>query len=253
MKPFDTYMICTAPRSGSTLLCRMLAATGVAGRPESYFFGTSLEGWLEDLDIEPDGLAGEIEIVSAALDAARREGRAGTDLLGLRMQGHSFGFFLDKLASVHPGHESARERIEAAFGSTLFIHLSRGDKVGQAVSYLRAQETGLWHAAPDGTEIERNEPRRKPGYDRDAIRTTIAEMTGQDRAWDAWFADQGIEPLRLTYEDLSADPSSVLHTVLGALGVGQTGIDELAPPLRKLADETNASWVARFLAEEGLD
>ena len=32
-----TYFVCATPRSGSTLLCKSLAETGVAGRPEEYF------------------------------------------------------------------------------------------------------------------------------------------------------------------------------------------------------------------------
>lgn len=33
----DAYFICATPRTGSSLLCGLLASTGVAGRPESYF------------------------------------------------------------------------------------------------------------------------------------------------------------------------------------------------------------------------
>jgi LPS sulfotransferase NodH len=32
-----TYLVCATPRSGSTLLCESLKATGRAGRPEEYF------------------------------------------------------------------------------------------------------------------------------------------------------------------------------------------------------------------------
>ena len=32
-----SYLVCATPRSGSTLLCEGLKATGVAGRPEEYF------------------------------------------------------------------------------------------------------------------------------------------------------------------------------------------------------------------------
>src|SRR5829696_8149855 len=35
--PSSVYLVCATPRSGSTLLCRALGATGVAGRPEEYF------------------------------------------------------------------------------------------------------------------------------------------------------------------------------------------------------------------------
>src|SRR5919206_4337288 len=32
-----TYLVCATQRSGSTLLCKALSGTGVAGRPEEYF------------------------------------------------------------------------------------------------------------------------------------------------------------------------------------------------------------------------
>jgi LPS sulfotransferase NodH len=34
----SSYLVCGTPRSGTSLLCRLLAATGVAGRPEEYFW-----------------------------------------------------------------------------------------------------------------------------------------------------------------------------------------------------------------------
>src|SRR3954471_2058841 len=36
-QPEQSYLVCATPRSGSTLLCELLAATGVAGRPQEYF------------------------------------------------------------------------------------------------------------------------------------------------------------------------------------------------------------------------
>ena len=35
--PVVSYLVAATQRSGSTLLCRALADTGVAGRPEEYF------------------------------------------------------------------------------------------------------------------------------------------------------------------------------------------------------------------------
>ena len=32
---------------------------------------------------------------------------------------------------------------------------SRENKLAQAVSLIKAEQTGLWHIAPDGTELER--------------------------------------------------------------------------------------------------
>lgn len=37
MTPGRSYLVCSTPRSGSTLVCQALAQSGVAGRPEEYF------------------------------------------------------------------------------------------------------------------------------------------------------------------------------------------------------------------------
>src|SRR3954462_4910517 len=37
MAPDCSYLVCATERSGSTLLCELLGATGVAGRPEEFF------------------------------------------------------------------------------------------------------------------------------------------------------------------------------------------------------------------------
>src|SRR3954447_21071418 len=37
LRPAVSYLLCSTPRTGSSLLCDALRATGVAGRPEEYF------------------------------------------------------------------------------------------------------------------------------------------------------------------------------------------------------------------------
>jgi len=39
-----SYLVCATERSGSTLLCELLAGTGVAGRPEEFFEFLSATG-----------------------------------------------------------------------------------------------------------------------------------------------------------------------------------------------------------------
>src|SRR3954449_1735628 len=37
LRAATSYLLCSTPRTGSSLLCDALRATGVAGRPEEYF------------------------------------------------------------------------------------------------------------------------------------------------------------------------------------------------------------------------
>ena len=249
MTPYQSYVICTSPRSGSTLLCRLLAATGIAGRPNSLFHEPSLDDWLERFELSADTDRDERDVLAEIFAAALDEVRGGTDIFGVRLQRHSFAFFRDKLAILHPSRPSDHARLEAAFGRTLFVHLTRLDKAAQAVSYVKAQQSGLWHRASDGTELERLSPPRDPVYDAELLRVTHDTMATADRDWENWFADQGIAPLRLTYEALSADPPATLRLVLDALGLDSSPANTAVPDVARLADATSRDWVARLRAD----
>ena len=171
-------------------------------------------------------------------------------MFGLRMQRGSFDFFTDALTALHPNESGDAARIEAEFGRTLFVHLSRSDKLDQAISRVRAEQTGLWHRNADGTELERLAPPAEPHYDADTIARHVADLTALDAAWNAWFDREGIEPLRITYDELADDPRAALARVLGALSLDPGRATQVATPTAKLADAISSEWRMRFLSEE---
>lgn len=251
MARYDSYIICTSPRSGSTLLCKLLAATGVAGKPGSYFHEPSLSDWLSYFDLAQDPSAAERDVLAEIFRAAMAKGSLDTGMFGLRLQRHSFDFFTEKLAVLHPELSRDTQRLQAAFGRTLFIHLTRCDKVEQAVSHVKAEQSGLWHAAPDGTELERLSPPQKLVYDADEIRARYDELSAYDRDWEDWFGAEEITPLRLTYEALSEDPIESLCQTLDELGLERDAAAGVEPSVAKLADGISRDWVARFRSELG--
>ncbi|MGL5012158.1 MAG: Stf0 family sulfotransferase [Paracoccaceae bacterium] len=249
---YASYMICTAPRSGSTLLLKLLAATAVAGNPASWFYRPSVDDWRERVEVPAQQGLPEREMLEAVFRAAILKGSDGTGPFGLRQQGESFPFLFEKLALLHPDEETDAARFQRVFGPTLFVHLSRPDKVDQAVSYLKAEQSGLWHVAEDGSELERVAPHRDPVYDREKLRAIVAMLVEYDRQWNDWFQREGIAPLRISYDDLAADPHAVLRDLLGQLGLNPAAADGVPAGVRKLADQTSREWVARFRAEGGL-
>lgn len=245
------YVLCTTPRSGSTLLCRALAATGVAGRPDSHFHASSLRRWLEVHGLEGRAFASERDALRALFEAVRARGSGPSGVFGLRMQRRSFPHWMRRLDALHPGRPTDVARIEAAFGPTSFVHLSRADKLAQAVSLLRAEQSGLWHRAADGTELERLGPPATPRYDADAIARHSADLSAQDDAWRAWFAREGVTPLRLGYETLAADPAGAVARVIDALGLESRAARSVVPATARLADATSTAWIERFRTERG--
>ena len=218
----------------------MLTATGVAGEPESYFHGPNQDEWRSDLGL--DGSADLARIFSEA----QQQGRAGSDLFGLRLQRHSFSAFTTALTVLQPDQANDLARIEGCFGPTRLIHLTRRDKVAQAVSFEIARQSGLWHRAPDGREIERLAPPAEPHFDDQALRARIDEFIQFDVAWQDWFRSHSLKPLTLTYEDLAADPHKVLAQVLRFLDLDPTLAATVSLPVARLADARNAEWCARL-------
>lgn len=251
MSVYDAYVICTSPRSGSTLLCNILSKTGVSGNPGSWFHDPSVSEWLGYYNLTPDRSMPEREVLAEIFRAAIAKGRLATGIFGLRLQRHSFAYFRRKLAVLHPEYPGDAGRFQAAFGRTQFVHLTRRDKVEQAVSYVKAQQSGLWHAAPDGTELERLSPPRTPVYNAAEIRTRFEEMMAYDRGWEQWFMAEQINPLRITYETLSKDPLGTVRWLLDCLGLEGSAADGATPGIARLADDVNRDWVARFRADLG--
>lgn len=247
---FSSYIVCTTPRSGSTLLCMLLATTKKAGSPGSHFHAPSLDQWFDAYGLTDARFATRHAALRAVFDAALRRGTGGTGVFGLRMQRGSFGYFMEQLDTLHPDCASDIDRIEAAFGPTLFVHLTRRDKLAQAVSRTMAEQTGLWHRAADGSELERLGPAREPRYDRKTIERHMAELIALDAAWEDWFAREEVDPLRIDYDALAADPRGVLAGVLDALGLDRTIAQGIVPPTAKLADATSRTWIERYRVEE---
>ncbi len=242
MSKTRSYILCTAPRSGSTLLCSLLRASGVAGVPESYFHRDSVADWARELDLP------EKTPLPRVLAAARIEGDGGTGVFGLRLQRASVPFLMTQLAALYPEAESDAARMAAAFGAPVYVHLRRGDLLGQAISRVRAEQSGLWHRAADGSELERLAPPAEHFYDRAALAAALAEGERLNVGWEDWFAAEGIEPLRVTYEELSADPGAVLARVLAFIGSDPARAEGVQPGTSKLADALSGAWRARFLA-----
>ena len=243
-----SYILCANPRSGSTLLCDLLTSAG-AGAPDSFFMEDPGAEWAAAWSLPAPGSLPPAEAARAHLAAALRAGRGGTPVFGARLMRRDLPRLMAMLALAHPAEPGDRARIEAAFGPTLFIHLTRADRLAQAVSLVKAQQTGLWHIGPDGRELERLSPPAPPVYDRARITTELARFTALEAAWHDWFAAQGIEPLRLDYDSLAAAPAAEVTRICTALNLPAPDPARLTPSVAPLADATSRAWVARFRAE----
>jgi len=241
--PARGYVLCASPRSGSTLLCDLLTQTGSAGHPQSYFMPASIPDYAREW-----GLSVEMpEWNRSYVDAVLEHGNAGTGSFGMRIMWRDMTGFLEHLRRLYPNLDSDVDILRNVLGVERLVHLSRDDRVAEAVSLVLAKQTGLWHRNADGSERERNAPPAPPRYDHDEIDLELRLLDAEAAGWSAWFDESEIVPLAITYEELAANPSDTLLRVIEHVGGRISGPIETRTS--RLATELNAEWSARFRRE----
>ncbi|MEV4116218.1 Stf0 family sulfotransferase [Nonomuraea sp. NPDC049695] len=242
--PTDSYFVCATPRTGSSLLLGLLGSTGVAGRPEAYFREPDEPMWAERWRLP--SAADYARYVQAALAA----GRTANGVFGAKLMWGTLDQVVAKLGAVHPdlaGRDVAL--LERAFGRTKFVYLRRDDVLAQAVSWLRAEQTGAWYVGSNGEIDDATRSGREPGYDADGIRALIEQIGEHNAAWEEWFASQGVRPYTVRYEDLDADLAGVTRRILGFLGLDLPEGHTIEPRHRRQSDGLNTAWIERYRLE----
>jgi LPS sulfotransferase NodH len=268
MKPMLSYLVCATPRSGSTLLCRALDQTEVAGHPEEYFEALSRSGVPRRPHeyFDPDRHANIVERLAfrEMLDSppkpnplwhpdtydqylawALQEGTTPNGVFGAKLMWGYLGDFAELLRGIDGmAGRPLPELLARAFPGLRYVQITRQDKVRQAVSLWKAVQTQAWRAeAGEGehgaaTVLE-------PVFSFRAINYLVRLLTAHDASWDAYFLGLGYESLKVTYEELAEDPRAVVERVLDFLGISAPSDLDVDAPLSVQADERSERWVRR--------
>ena len=238
-----SYLVCATPRSGSTLLCEGLKATGVAGCPEEYFEAVPATG---RPPAPGDYLAGLDNREAHALlgDAPPPEAPSYSSLAGVeRHEDHlarvrawgttSNGVFGAKVMWGHVAEPAA------LFPGASHVWVRRRDTVRQAISLWRAMQTQSWR--DEGRSAERAEPR----YHFGAVRHLVEQLESQDACWARFFDDRPV--LELTYEEIAADLPGALERTLAHVGIARPrDWPPALPAMRRQADELSDVWASAY-------
>jgi LPS sulfotransferase NodH len=262
LRPRRAYLVCATPRSGSTLLCEMLVNSGVAGRPaehvenlrllgrplepREYFAGVKDRDVLELLPVSAPPQPHHVPI-DERLAAVLRHATTPNGVFGTKVMWAYFHDLQERLAELPPltALDDA-ERLVRLLGDVRYVHVSRHDHVAQAISMWRALQTRAWRAENDDAV--------EPVYSFTGIDHLVRTLDAHDDAWCEWFEEHEITPLRLSYDDLAADPPGQLRRTLEFLGVDDNldGEPPAEPPLRRQAGAQSAEWSERYRRERAI-
>lgn len=238
-----TYLICSVPRSGSTLLGHGLWASGLGGKPAEYFNPLRYTPMMRRWGSLPLGtrLVSRLRPEGSVLAGSRRNlTRYLHDLVTFRTGRN--GAFGAKLHFAHYRSEIAPLSLREILPSARFVSIRRRDRISQAVSLLKARQTQRYRASQAPTGIAR--------YDFAALLASHTEILEEEHGWDELFTRERLTPFALTYEELARDYPGTIVRTLRFIGVDPPSSFELPEPaLRKQSDASSAEWAARYLSE----
>jgi LPS sulfotransferase NodH len=238
-----SYLVCTTPRSGSTLLCQHLRRTDRAGFP--------FELWLVKSETARWAEIGATTFAEYFADFTARTVTAN-GVIGAKVMWGQLAHGLDRLrdAGFASGGDRDAAVLAAAFPDLRYVWLRREDVDRQGVSWWRATATRQYHVTDEGNRAP------APPFDFDGIDRRVRQLRAMDEQWGAWFTAGGIAPVVVTYEEFVAHRERVLRGVLQSLGITmpigfrfRRGRLVRASRFRRLADATTDAYVAQYRRE----
>ena len=223
------YMICSFPRSGSTLIAEALRRTSSAGVPAEYFNTRQVAAYAKRVGHQPS--------LKEYILFLEKHRTSSNGVFGVKMHFRHLRRF--------PNQDLALAYLKR-FQS--YVLVTRRNVVAQAVSLVRAGATDMWNT-DDPKSAERIRT-TQTAYDKSAIAYWVAEILRAERAWNALLAQVSGSLLTITYEELISDFEAVMRRIADHIGMCHLDSPALREPsLLKLSGNSNQEFEERFLAE----
>lgn len=234
-----SLLVCATPRSGSTLFCRSLEDTGRIGLCREWFQPTEFLGRRRAYGLPPD----EAFHTLSRTIVERETSPAG--IFSLKIMWETLGYLLQDLRRTDPaaGGMSDYGLLESYFPHPRFILVTRSDKVRQAVSHVKALQSGHWEY--DGEKLALDTSLLS--FDYLAVEEAVETFRSHESSWRRFFDENGIEAMEIEYESFLAEREKILRDSLNFLDLGvPEDFDLPAGTLLKMSDDINRSWALRF-------
>lgn len=276
VNPGTSYLVCATPRSGSTLVCECLKATGVAGRPEEYFealrhsgrpkqptdyfAGVDDRSILDHLGERGIGEAPESRsplwsrtAYDRYLDWAKQGGTTQNGVFGAKMMWGYFGDFVSLVRNVPEyAYVPLAELLPEIFPNLTFVRVQRANKLRQAVSLWKAIQTATWRDEGNGPgesppyESFAREHKPQLRFHYKAIDHLLDLLQREEGYWDAFFAYLNIRPEIVLYENFYRDRDVATVRLLSDLGIDAPDDFTFEPKMRRQSDGINEDWARRY-------
>jgi len=235
-------VVCATQRSGSTLLIEDLRNNGL-GRGEEHFLPL-----IQNADAHSDLI---FRLIENATDANQV---ATIKVMANYMPAVDAYLSRNRFSAAEDGVYAA---VADVFADAFWIYLRRRSVVHQAVSRLMAAKTGVSHAiASDRADFIPGQAKVGGQADYNStvevgdveIREGVLDICLENAAWERFFAENNIEPLRLVHESTATD-LSYINAIREGLGF-PTGEIRSERNLLKLSNRKSDEIIEAFVDAE---
>ncbi len=217
----DKMLIITiTPRVGSWWMVDLLKSTSAYGIPGEYLDNWAIDKFLPE--IKAPNYLNMLGALQKKFCAADGFFVAKTSLYGLMRLFHHSG--------------------AAAMRRVRYVHMTRADLLGQAISLSIAHKTDAWNSL--------HTSKAEPTYNFDDIAHQLNRITNEDAAIRRFYTMFGIKPLMLQYENIKADPQLAVMQIHQYAQRGGSAL--IVPELLKIKSQhspLNEQFRKKFLAD----
>jgi trehalose 2-sulfotransferase len=233
------YLLVGYPRTGSSVFCQALAATGVLGVPQEYFARQHEGRHAEEMGLAPP----TDQDYQSYLQSVLSFGSTLNGVFGAKMFWAHAQDLVRRTGLVGEfSHLEPARRLWAPFGDDLRLVFTRRDCLRAVLSLWRAERTGVWGRRPGETDTIAPD-----SVDLWAISVAHADMHAADIGWQNFLATTSLPVLRLSYETMSSDLASAVRQVAEFVGVEPDAETLERPPyFRRQAGEVTGRHLAQW-------
>lgn len=216
------YIIASIQRTGSNLL-RHLLETVKVGRPCEMIY----------------------EVMEENIETVYLKGKSNprSEIWGATFHWSHWERALAKLREITSHDSDDFQMLNDTFPGLKFIYLYRLNKIKQAISWVRARQTGQW-------QYPHNESVKEGEYNEVEIDKILMRINLQQVSWQNFFDTYNIRPHFVAYEELCENRIHVISGILKFLGCPLRGVDKIngmQMPIKKQYDAVSEEWYQRFI------
>jgi len=224
-----SYVIHFTPRSGSSWLTDIIAATGRLSAANEAFNPSFIPKIAQALNAT--------DMDSYIQMLLRRFNTHG--VYGVEVTAHQINAVFRNYAAFH-----------RYFGAAPCFWLVRQDIAAQAVSLAKMVTTNVAHTKGPDAETRQSADQRFV-YDAALIKRWLKHIHAAEVASETWFAEYGLTPLRMSYEQTTRlSPLQMVNVIARHLGLPDIAPMAFATQHGKLGTDQNTSFADRFREEE---